>query len=110
MGCYYHYCPCQEARPCLTDTDIEKRMKKLEQDEMRRVYIQQKGYQIVEMWECDWWSLYKTDASVENHLRENFPYKRFLSEEQLLQGIIDGQLFCWVQCDIEVPDHLQSFF
>ena len=24
MGCYYHYCPCQEARPSLTETDIEK--------------------------------------------------------------------------------------
>ena len=44
------------------------------------------------------------------HLRENFPYKRPLSEEQLLQGIIDGQLFGYVQCDIEVPEHLRSFF
>ena len=57
MGCYYHYCPCQEARPSLTDTDIERGVKKRQQDEMRRDYIQQKGYQIVEMWECEWWSL-----------------------------------------------------
>ena len=73
MGCYYHYCPCQEARSSLTDTDIERRMKKRHQDEMRRDYIQQRCYQIVEMWECEWWSLYKTDASVKSHLRENFP-------------------------------------
>ena len=57
MGCYYHYCPCQEARPSLTDTDIGSGMKKRQQDEMRGVYIQQKGYQIVKMWECEWWSL-----------------------------------------------------
>ena len=57
MACYYHYCGCQEARPSLTDTDIEKRMKKRHQDKMRRDYIQQKGYQIVEGWECEWWSL-----------------------------------------------------
>ena len=110
MGCYYHYCPCQEARPSLTDTDIERGLMKRQQDEMRRDYIQQKGYQSLEMWECEWWSLYKTDASVKSHLRENFPYKRPLSEEQLLQGIIDGRLFAYVQCDIEVPDHLQSYF
>ena len=110
MGCYYHYCPCQEARPSLTDTDIERGLKKRMQDEMRRDYIQQKCYQIVEMWECEWWSLYKTDASVKSHLRENFPYKRPLSEEGLLQGIIDGRLFGYVQCDIEVPEHLQSCF
>ena len=68
MGCYYHYCPCQEARPSLTDTDIQRGVKKRQQDEMRRDYIQQKGYQIVEMWECEWWSLYKTYASVKSHL------------------------------------------
>ena len=39
MGCYYHYCPCQEARPPLTDTDIERGVKKRQQDEMRRDYI-----------------------------------------------------------------------
>ena len=110
MGCYYHYCPCQEACPSLTDTDTERGVKKRQQDEMRRDYIQQKGYQIVQMWECEWWSLYKTDASVKCHLRENFPYKRPLSDEQLLQGIIDGRLFGYVQCDIEVPEHLRSYF
>ena len=62
------------------------------------------------MWECEWWSLYKTDASVKSHLRENFPHKRPLSEEQLLQGIIDGQHFGYVQCDIDVPEHLRSYF
>ena len=110
MGCSYHYCPCQEARPSLTDTDIERGVKKRQQDEMLRDYIQQKGYEIVEMWECEWWSLDKTDASVKSHLRENFPYKRPLSEEQLLQGTIDGRLFGYVQCDIEVPEHLRSYF
>ena len=110
MGCYYHYCPCQEARPSLTDTDIERGVKKRQQDEMRRDYIQQKGYQIVEMWECEWWSLYKTDASVKSHLRKNFPYRRPLSEEGLMQGIIDGRLFGCIQCDIEVPENLRDYF
>ena len=57
MGCYYHYCSCQEARPSLTDSDIERGMMKRQQDEMRRDYIQQKGYEIVKMWECEWWRL-----------------------------------------------------
>ena len=81
MGCYCHYCPCQEARPSLTDSDIERGTKKRQQDKRSRDYILEKGYQIVEMWQCDWWSLYKTDASVKSHLRENFTYKRPLSEE-----------------------------
>ena len=47
MGCYYHYCPCQEARTSLTDTDTERGVKKRQQDEMCRDYIQQKRYEIV---------------------------------------------------------------
>ena len=92
MGWCLHYSPRQEARPSLTDTDIERGVKKRQQDEMRRGYIQQKGYQNVETWECERWSLYKTDASVKNHLREDFLYRRPLSKEGLMQGIIDGQL------------------
>ena len=110
MGCYYHYCPCQEARPSLTDTNIERGVKKRQQDEMRRDYVQQKGYEIVEMLEYEWWSLHKTDAPVRSYLRANFPYKRPLSEEQLLQQIIGGRLFGYVQCDIEVPEHLRDYF
>ena len=109
MGCYYYYCPCQEAHPSLTDSDIERGMKKRQQDEKRREYIQQKGYEIVEM-ECEWWRLYKTDAPVKSYLRANFPYKHPLSEEKLLQRIIDGRLFGYVQCDIEVPEHLRDYF
>ena len=44
MGCYCHYCPCQEARPSLTDTDIERGVKKRQQDKIGRDYIQEKGY------------------------------------------------------------------
>ena len=42
MGCYYHCCPYQEARASLRDTDIERGVKKRQQDEMRREDIQQK--------------------------------------------------------------------
>ena len=62
------------------------------------------------MWECEWWRLYKTDASVKSHLRKNFPYRIPLSEEGLMQGIIDGRLFGYVHCDIEVPEHLREYF
>ena len=97
MGCYYHYCPCQETRPSLTDTDIERGVKKRQQDGMRRDYIQQNWYQLLEMWECEYWSLYKTDASVKSHLRENFPYRRPLSEQGLMQEIVDARFFRYVK-------------
>ena len=36
MGCYYHFCSCQEARPSLTEQDIERGNQKREMDDMRR--------------------------------------------------------------------------
>ena len=74
MGCYFQNCPCQEARSSLTDNEIMRGRKKRDQDQMRKEYIQQKGYKINEMWECNWWELYRTDAPVRNYLRAKFPF------------------------------------
>ena len=38
---------------------------------MRKEYIQQKKYKKFEMKECNWWELFRTDATVKNHLRAN---------------------------------------
>ena len=51
----------------------------------------------------------QTEASVKSHLRENFLYKRPLSEERLTQEIVDGKLFVYDQCDIEFPQHLRRY-
>ena len=42
MGCYFHFCPCQEARPSLTDNDIKRGTRKREMDELRKDYIREK--------------------------------------------------------------------
>ena len=42
MGCFYHYCPCQEARPSLTEKDIERGYKKREMDQMKKQYNKEK--------------------------------------------------------------------
>ena len=110
MGCYFHYCRCQESCPSLFDNEITRGIKKREQDQMRKEYIQQKGYKVIEMWECNWWDLYRTDATVKNHFRANFHYQRPLSEERLMQEIKSGKLFGYVQCDLKVPVHLEAYF
>ena len=43
MGCYFHFCPCQEARPSLTDVDIKRRTKKREMHELQKDYIRETG-------------------------------------------------------------------
>ena len=68
MGCFYHFCPCQELRPSLTEEDIQRGSKKRELDALRRYYIQEKGFKVIEMWECEWWRPYKTTNIVKQHI------------------------------------------
>ena len=62
------------------------------------------------MWECEWLSLYKTTNTVKQHIREHFPYRHSLASEQLLEEIKEGNLFVYLQCDIEVPENLRPKF
>ena len=42
------------------------------------------------------------------HLRESFPYKRALRQDQLLDKIKPSALFGYVQSDIKVPEHVRE--
>ena len=64
MRCLYHFCPCQDLCPFLTEEVIQRGSKKRELDLLRRHYIQEKGFKVIEMWECEWWRLYKTSNTV----------------------------------------------
>ena len=110
MGCSYHFCPCQELRLSLTEEEIQRGSKKRQVDALRRHYIQEKGFKVIEMWECEWWRLYKTTNTVKQHIRERFLYRCSLAAEQLLEEIKKGKLFGYVQCVIEVPESLRANF
>ena len=51
-----------------------------------------------------------TEPLVKPHLRESFLYKSPLKEGGLLQRIKEGNLFGYVQCNIEVPEHMREKF
>ena len=76
---------------------------KNELDELRNQNIEEKVYNVIEMYECDWWKMNKTDDIVKQPLRESFPHKVPLREKRLLENIKSGSLFGYAQCDIEVP-------
>ena len=58
---------------------------------LRWLHIQEKGFKVIEMWDCKWWRLYKITNTVEKHIREHFPYRRPLAAEQLLEKIEKGK-------------------
>ena len=108
MGCFCSFCPCQELRPSLTEEDIKRGSRKRQLDELRRGYIQKRGFTVIEMWECEWWRVDKTTTNVKLHIREKLPYRRSLTEQKLLEGIKKGNLFGYVLCKIKLPKHLRS--
>ena len=55
MGCYHHCCPCQEGRPFFTEEKIQRGVEKRELDEQQKQYIQEKSWNVLEMYENDWW-------------------------------------------------------
>ena len=109
MGCFYLYCPRQDAWPVLTEKDNQRVEKKRQGDEMRRQYIEEKSYAVAQMWECERLKIYKTVESEKEHLRDSFPYSRQLRQGQLLDKIKSSALFGYLQCDIKAPEHLCKF-
>ena len=110
MGCFYHFCSCQELRPSLTEEEIQCGCKTRELYALRRHYIQEKGFKVIEMWECERWRLYKTTKTVKQHIREQSTYSRSLAAEQPLEEKKKGKLFGYVQCNSEVPENLRVNF
>ena len=94
----------------LTEEDIQRGSKKRELDALRRHYIQEKGFKVIEIRECEGWRLYKTTNTVKQHFREHFPYRRSLGAEPLLEEIKKVKFFGYAQCDIEVHGSLRSKF
>ena len=110
MGCYFHFCACQEARASMSEEETQRGLKKREYDELRRDYLRNKGYKVVEIRECKWWESFKDDESVKIPVRSNFPFKLPLTQDSLLAKIREDKLFGYVQCDLEVPDGLKYKF
>ena len=78
-------------------------VQKRQMEQMRRQYIEDKGYTVVEIRKSEWWKLNKTDVLVKEHLRENFPYKRPLRQDQLLDKKKLGAKIGYLQSDTKVP-------
>ena len=113
MGCFDHFRRCQELRSSLSEEeikrDIERRPRWLETR-----LLPDKGFTVIEKWQCEWGRLYKATTNVKLHFRENVPYRRSLTEHQLLDGTQKRNLFGHVQCDLEYakiwkPSLLTSF-
>ena len=101
MGFYFHFCSCQESRASLSEEEMQRGIRKREHDGLRRDYLRNKEYNIVEVWQCKWWERVKEEENVRNHVKTNFPFKLPMKQESLLAKLRHGKMFEYVQCDLD---------
>ena len=82
-------------------------------DHQRVQDLQDKGYNVEIIWEKDWQALLTQRPDIKSFLSQHRIYthfKKYLTQDQIIQHIQDGHLFGFVECGIEVPDHLKEYF
>ena len=75
--------------------------------------MQDKDYTIKIIWEKEWKALVTQRPEIKAYISQHHTYthfKKYLNQDQIIQYIQDGRLFGFVECDIEVPDHLKDYF
>ena len=85
MGCYFKFCAIQEARASMSEEETQRRLKKREYDELGRDFLRNKGYKVVEIWECNSWETLKGNESVKFLVKHNFPFKLSLKNLYFLR-------------------------
>jgi len=77
-------------------------------------YIHSQGYEVIEMRECDWKKMKRTNPLLRNFLDSEFsrPLDRCwtLTQEEILQAVMNNTIFGVVECDIRVPEALKEKF
>ncbi|XP_019633364.1 PREDICTED: uncharacterized protein LOC109476787 [Branchiostoma belcheri] len=112
-GCFWHGHDC-----CLTeglDTNPRRQKPMAESREEAKEmteYLRGEGYNVIEMWECQWKELKRTKEVCAFLDGRKTPtensYK--MSEKKILLDVRKDAFFGVVECDIEVPEHLRAHF
>ena len=79
----------------------------------KREYIEQLGYEYVEMWECEFMRLNKSNKDLQTFLQSIQPplyRKTTMTEEEIVQAVLNDQIFGCIECDIRVPEDLKPHF
>ena len=117
-GCYWHGCPKINCHVTANITDqkwLDTKQQKFEKTKRTTAYLKSKGYEVLEMWECEF------DAFCRDHpkiyalgweLRPTFyrKHRGRVNDKQILAGVRDETLFGMVEVDIEVPQKWEGDF
>ena len=112
-----HSDPKTKSGDCTPDSGAEKPSKrrwktmneKRQHTEDINLYLKDEGYNVVEIWSCEWRAQRKTISYTNKYLYPTESKFR-MTEKQILQNIMDGKIFGAIEVDIEVPTNLWEHF
>ncbi|KAK3109123.1 hypothetical protein FSP39_023489 [Pinctada imbricata] len=114
-GCYFHGHQCRLTDRVTDEGWVQNREKKLIKTKKTTAYLKGKGYQVIEMWECDFENFCREHPDIHAlgwELRPRFyrKYRGRVNETQILNGVRENILFGMVEVDIEVPERWEGDF
>lgn len=114
-GCYWHGHDYALNRGKEFNEKRKKPMAEIrEETRANTQYIRSKGHSVVEMWECEWREMKKTDRELQwfiaTEVRRTLDKDKIMSAERILSEVRNGRLFGCVEADIRVPEHLKDKF
>ena len=114
-GCWWHGHDCHLTEGKEMNEKRKRPMKELlAETKANSKYIEEQGYQLIEVFECQWRRLKKTNSQVQHFLSTKFQrpldHHETLTKDQILKAICNESLFGVVECDVQVPDHLKPKF
>ena len=114
QGCWWHGHYCQQEKGITYNDKRNKSMVELyEETQEKRKYIEDAGYELLEMWECEFQQLKRNNKDLQKFIHTIRPplyQKTSMTHEEILQAVLEDQLFGCVECDIHVPDALKPYF
>jgi len=76
-------------------------------------YLRDEGYAVVTIHECQWLNHKSKNGVIQELLEKTVKIvrpRRNLNRQSSLDGILTGELFGVLLCDIHSPDHLKEHF
>ena len=114
-GCYWHGHDCALNQGKEFNEKRKKPMAELrEETKANTEYIRSKRYNVVEMYECEWRDMKRTNHELQwfvaTEVRRTLDRVKIMSAERILREVRNERLFGCVEVDIRVPDHLKEKF
>ncbi|MCG7866661.1 MAG: hypothetical protein JAY74_09850, partial [Candidatus Thiodiazotropha taylori] len=113
-GCFWHGHVCDVTRGIRDTTWLANRAQKYQKTQETTAYLK-RDHHVVEMWECEFRQYCRQHPQISDFIDARRPgffrdHKGKITENIVLEGVINGELFGMVEVDIQVPELWTSSF